>query len=195
MRRSAVERAIAAELTRHGANRVAVAGIIGNAYRESSLNPTAEGTGGGGLWGFTSGAISLANLKKAGGSNWGDPTFQTDFMLAHGGQGLIPQLNRAKTPGEAARLFMEQWEKPGIPALSVREAGARSAYRRLRGFNPASVSAPSPPESGGSSAPGGLQGDLMHAGLVGALVLGGAGMVGLGVTRFFGTAQKRRAAS
>lgn len=194
--RTAVEDAVASELSRHGANRVAIAGILGNAWRESRMDPRAEGTGGGGLWGFTSGAISLANLKRAGGGRWSDPTFQTDFMLAHGGQGLISKLNKAKTPAEAARLFMEEWERPGIPALSEREAGARYAFGHLgkalaqskgRSGRGGEAKESSPPESSS----GGLGGDLMHVGLVGALVLGGAGLVGLGVTRVFGSAQKR----
>lgn len=128
--RSAVERQIAQVLFRHGANRVGAAGIIGNAYRESGMDPGAEGTGGGGLWGFTSGAISLANLKRAGGSNWENPGFQTEFMLRHGGQGLLSRLNRAGSPEKAAALFMQLWERPGIPALADREAGARVAFNQ-----------------------------------------------------------------
>lgn len=125
---TAVERQIFRVLSSAGANRVGAAGIIGNAYAESTMIPGAEGTGGGGLWGFTSGAISLANLKKAGGGSWESPAFQTRFMLQNGGQGLIPALNKAGSPEAAARLFMEQWEKPGIPRLPVREEGARTAF-------------------------------------------------------------------
>jgi hypothetical protein len=128
--RAAVERAIAQVLFAHGANKIAAAGIIGNAWRESGMDPGAEGTGGGGLWGFTSGAISLANLKAAGGSKWENPIFQTLFMLSHGGQGLIPALNKSASPEAAAALFMNEWERPGIPALSDREAGARVAFRQ-----------------------------------------------------------------
>jgi hypothetical protein len=128
--RSAVERQIAQELFRHGANKTAAAGIIGNAYRESGMDPGAEGTGGGGLWGFTAGAISLANLKAAGGSNWESPGFQTRFMLSHGGQGLIGRLNAAGSPEAAAALFMNEWERPGIPAQGERESAARAAFRK-----------------------------------------------------------------
>jgi hypothetical protein len=128
--RSSVERQIARELFRRGANKIGAAGIIGNAYRESGMDPGAEGTGGGGLWGFTAGAISLASLKAAGGRGWESPAFQTDFMLRHGGQALLPSLNKAGSPEAAARIFMEQWERPGIPALGDREAGARVAFRQ-----------------------------------------------------------------
>lgn len=126
--RRAVESQIARVLFQRGANKIGAAGIIGNAYRESGMDPGAEGTGGGGLWGFTAGAISLANLKAAGGANWKNPRFQTDFMLQHGGAGLIPALNKQPSAEAAAAYFMNQWERPGIPALSDREAGARVAY-------------------------------------------------------------------
>lgn len=128
--RSAVERAIAQTLFAHGANKTAAAGIIGNAWRESKMDPSAEGTGGGGLFGFTAGAISLANLKAAGGKNWANPVFQTQFMLGHGGQGLIPSLNASGSPEAAAALFMNQWERPGIPAQAERESGARAAFQQ-----------------------------------------------------------------
>ena len=50
--------------------------------------------------------------------------------------------------------------------------------------------APAPSSSSG----GGNFGDqLLHIGLVGVLVLGGAGMIGLGAQRMLGTAQARRA--
>jgi hypothetical protein len=194
--RSAVETAVANELARHGANRTAIAGILGNAWRESRMDPRSEGTGGGGLWGFTSGAVSLANLKRAGGGRWSDPTFQTDFMLAHGGSALIGKLNRAASPEAAARIFMEAWERPGVPALGQRESGARHAFNRLAGFvaspRPPATRSPAPAASSSSSG-GGLGGTLLEVGLVGALVLGGAGLVGLGVTRVFGAAQRKEA--
>lgn len=126
--RRAVESQIARTLFQRGANKIGAAGIIGNAYGESGMVPGAEGTGGGGLWGFTAGAISLANLKAAGGANWENPRFQTDFMLQHGGAGLIPQLNKQSSAEAAAAYFMNNWEHPGIPRQSVREEGARTAY-------------------------------------------------------------------
>jgi TP901 family phage tail tape measure protein len=126
----AVVEQIARVLFANGFNKVAAAGIIGNAYRESNWNPGAVGTGGGGLWGFTSGAISLAALQaaaKRAGVPWTDVPFQTAFMLRHGGMGLRGALNSAGSAGAAARVFMEQWERPGIPALGERESAARRA--------------------------------------------------------------------
>ncbi len=128
-----VEATIARAVSKAGGNKIAAAGVIGNAYRESLLDPTAVGTGGGGLFGFTAGEISLSALQSAAdraGVAWGNPQFQTEFMLRHGGRSLLPTLNKASTPGESARIFMEQWERPGIPALAEREWAARRAYSR-----------------------------------------------------------------
>lgn len=114
-----------------GANKIGAAGIIGNAVGESNLDPSSIGSGGGGLFGFTAGEVSLPSVQAAAreaGVAWDNATFQTEFMLNHGGSGLIPQLNTASSPGESARIFMEEWERPGIPRLDVREAGARAAF-------------------------------------------------------------------
>jgi TP901 family phage tail tape measure protein len=114
----------------HGANKIGAAGIIGNAVGESNLDPSAEGTGGGGLFGFTTPPISLANLKEYAAASrkpWTDVGLQMQFMLEHEGQSMIPRVNAASNAGEAARIFMEDWERPGNPRLDVREAGARAA--------------------------------------------------------------------
>jgi len=50
-------------------------------------------------------------------------------MLRHGGASLIPTLNNAGSAAEAARIFMERWERPGIPALAERENAARRAFK------------------------------------------------------------------
>jgi TP901 family phage tail tape measure protein len=114
----------------HGANKIGAAGIIGNAWGESELDPGAVGTGGGGLFGFTTPPISLANLHEYAAQMhkpWEDVGLQMQFMLENGGQGMIPQVNAAGSAGESAKVFMEGWEHPGIPRLDVREAGARTA--------------------------------------------------------------------
>jgi hypothetical protein len=134
--------------------------------------------------------VSLANLKRAAraaGVSWGNPTFQTDFLLSHGGSGLVGKLNHASSPGEAARIFMEQWERPGVPALSEREAGARYAFSHLRGGIPEAGVATTAPAATvtTSGVPGGIQGDLMHIGLVLVLVVGGVALLLFGGVRLF----------
>ncbi len=121
-------------LRAQGFSKAAAAGIIGNAYAESTWNPAAmePGTHNGGLWGFTAGEKSLASLEKfaaRSGKPWTDVGIQTQFMLKTVSQSLKARLNSAGSAAEAARIFMEEWEKPGVPRLDVRESGARRAMK------------------------------------------------------------------
>lgn len=118
-------------LTRQGFDRAAAAGIIGNAYRESLWNPASVGSGGGGLWGFTTSPVSLADLQAFAsnqGRPWTDVGLQTQFMLSHGGMDLQGVLNALTSPEQTAAMFMTAWERPGVPALEERQAAARRAY-------------------------------------------------------------------
>lgn len=115
----------------------ATAGILGNAYREAlpPWNPASVGTGGGGLWGFTTSPVSLADLKNyasSRGKPWTDELLQAQFMLIHGGMGLKGKLNAADKISDTARIFMEDWERPGVPALSDRVKGGYEASKILR---------------------------------------------------------------
>lgn len=185
---------IAEVLRRGGLNRVGVAGVLGNAYAESSYRPSATGYGGGGLWGFTAAPNSLADLQayaKKRGRSWTDAGLQTEFLLQHVSPSLKRELNAASSPEAAARVFMSQWERPGIPRQSVRESAARKAFQM-----PFQRVGPEPHrETHEGEEPSSVSGDLMHAGLVGLLVLGGAGMVGLGATRLMGSAGRGRRAA
>jgi hypothetical protein len=57
------------------------------------------------------------------------------------------------------------------------------------GSVPQGTASPSSSPASPSSGPSGLGGELLHIGLVGALVLGGATMIGLGTTRMLGSAR------
>ena len=146
---SAVIQEMADALLSRGYSVIATAGIIGNAYRESSWNPASVGTGGGGLFGFTAGAISLANLQAAAtasGVEWTNVDFQVGFMDAHMDSDLKKRLNATTTISDSTQLFMDEWERPGIPAFEDRLAGANKAMEVLSAVN-----------SGGAS-PNGPQG-------------------------------------
>lgn len=125
---NAVPAQIARVLLSHGVNRIGTAGIIGNAYAESSFNTGATGYGGGGLWGFTASPNSLADLQAYGGANWTDPAVQTKFLLKHVAGSTIQAINAASSPEQAAEIFMTQFERPGIPRLDVRQQAARDAF-------------------------------------------------------------------
>jgi hypothetical protein len=123
-----------------GLNEIGAAGIIGNAYAESSLNPAAQGYGGGGLWGFTVSPVSLADVQAyatANGGDWTDAALQTRFLLENVDAAIIEAVNAAGSPEEAAEIFMVEFERPGIPRLDVRQGAARSVFEL--GFTSGSV--------------------------------------------------------
>jgi hypothetical protein len=120
-------------LLANGLNRIGASGILGNAWQESGWDPGAVGSGGGGFLGFTAGEISLAALEHAAevkGKAWKDPSFQMAFALEHISGSIISGLNASKSPGDAARFFMEEWEHPAVATenLANREAGAEKAF-------------------------------------------------------------------
>lgn len=118
-------------LMRTGWNRTGAAGVIGNAYRESLWNPASVGTGGGGLFGFTTSPISLADLQNYARGHrkpWTDVGIQMQFMQDHLTSSVKNAVMQAGSPEAAAERFMTLWERPGIPALEERQAAARQAY-------------------------------------------------------------------
>jgi Phage tail lysozyme len=123
--------AIVNYLTGHGYTSVAATGIAGNIYQESMGNPESVGTGGGGLIGWTplpSGFVT--------GSPAADLQTQLAALLTYNQQWAqyIPALNAAKTPADAAYLYMTYFERPGVPAASNRE-GAAAAVAQACGIS------------------------------------------------------------
>lgn len=138
-----IERA-ATVLQANGYNNVGAAGVIGNAYQESSWNPAATGDGGGGLWGFTAAPQSLADLQSyaaSQGKPWTDIETQTAFLVSHVPSSVREAVNAASSPQEAARIFMEQWERPLVATenLPKREEGAAIAAGHIKAPAPSSV--------------------------------------------------------
>lgn len=131
---------IASTLIQRGFTPVAAAGIIGNAKQESGWNPASVGDGGGGLWGFTSGAISLGALQSyahAHGADWTSAALQANFLADHVDGHTKAILNGIKNPAAAAQYFMENWERPYVPTenLANRQQGATEAYSQIHGGN------------------------------------------------------------
>jgi hypothetical protein len=115
--------AIVSFLVAHGYTGIAAAGIAGNIFQESGGNPESVGSGGGGLIGFTplpSGYVT--------GNPAADLQTQLSAILAYNQQWsqFIPALNAAATPAAAADIYMNDFERPGIPAAANREAAAEA---------------------------------------------------------------------
>ena len=95
--------AIVSYLAGHGYTPVAATGIAGNIYQESMGNPESEGTGGGGLIGWTPLPAGFVTGNPAA-----DLQTQLGALLTYNQQWAqyIPALNAAKTPVDAAYLYM-----------------------------------------------------------------------------------------
>lgn len=122
--------AIVSYLAGHGYTPVAATGIAGNIYQESMGNPESEGTGGGGLIGWTPLPAGFVTGNPAA-----DLQTQLAALLTYNQQWAqyIPVLNAAKTPVAAAYIYMTYFERPGIPAAGNRE-GAAAAVAQACGI-------------------------------------------------------------
>jgi hypothetical protein len=115
--------AIVTFLVHHGYSDNAAAGIAGNIYQESKGNPEAVGTGGGGLIGFTPlpGGYETGNVGA-------DLRTQLKAVLSFNQQwsSYLPELNAASSPAAAAQVYVDDFERAGIPAASTRKASAEA---------------------------------------------------------------------
>jgi phage-related protein/cell wall-associated NlpC family hydrolase len=98
-----------------GFGKVAIAGILGNAMQESGLNP---GTAGGGMW------QQISNF----GSGTGGPLLAQMQRMYPQIASLRGPMNAAASPGAAATIFEQQFERAGIPALANRIRYANEAF-------------------------------------------------------------------
>jgi hypothetical protein len=110
-------------LTAHGYTGLAAAGIAGNIYQESKGNPESVGDGGGGLIGWTPLPAGLVTGNPAA-----DLQTQLNAILTFNQQWaqFIPALNAATSAAEAADIYVQDFERAGIPAASNREAAAQA---------------------------------------------------------------------
>ena len=103
-----------------GFNKTAIAGLLGNAMQESSLNPNAPG---GGLW------QQISNF----GSGTGGTVQQQWARMLPQIAGIRNAMNSAGSPGAAATIFEQDFEKAGIPALANRIKYANEAFAGVLG--------------------------------------------------------------
>jgi hypothetical protein len=110
-------------LVNHGYTALAAAGIAGNIYQESGGNPESVGTGGGGLIGWTPLPPGYVTGNPAA-----DLQTQLNALLAYNQQWsqYIPALNAATSATQAADIYMNDFERPGLPAAANRESAANA---------------------------------------------------------------------
>ena len=122
--------AIVSFLVDHGYSHFAAAGIAGNIYQESKGNPESVGSGGGGLIGWTPLPPGFVTGNPAA-----DLQTQLNALLTYNQQWAqyIPALNAATSATAAADIYMNYFERPGLPVAYNREAAA-SAVATACGF-------------------------------------------------------------
>ena len=108
-------------LVTHGYTKLGAVGIAGNIYQESKGDPESVGTGGGGLIGWTPLPAGYVT-----GNPSADLQTQLAALLTYNQQWAqyIPMLNAATSPASAADVYMNYFERPGIPAAANREGAA-----------------------------------------------------------------------
>lgn len=134
--RGSVLRQMGTGLLAGGLNKIGAAAIIGNAYQESTWNPSSVE----GLWGFHTPPVSIANVRSfaaAQGQPWDSAALQTAFLLRHlspthegYSHGFVNSLNAGPLASSTAR-FMSDWEHPdpSVANLPRRLQGATMALR------------------------------------------------------------------
>ncbi len=108
-------------LVAHGYTAMGAVGIAGNIYQESKGNPESAGTGGGGLIGWTPLPAGFVT-----GNPVADLQTQLTALLSYNQQWTqyVPMLNAATSATDAADIYMNYFERPGIPAAASREGAA-----------------------------------------------------------------------
>lgn len=120
---------------------VAAAGVEGNLQQESGLDPNAQG-----------GFLDQGQGSRAHGGTVGQQINALLGELRGPERGTLNALRGARTPQEAALIFSQRFERPGIPDNANRERYAAEALRRYGGL-------------GGVQAPaGGAEAGGAHAG-------------------------------
>lgn len=135
---------IARRLLSEGYTREQAAGVLGNFKIESGINPRINeggkvgvplGVGGYGIGQWTGGRQkNLINFAKQKGLDPGSIEAQTDFLIYElkGPEKKADQYFRAAvSPEEAARRFLTDFERAGIPKAEQRQQAARQIYEKL----------------------------------------------------------------
>ena len=118
------------------------AGIVGNLYKESGLNPTAIGDKGTAFGVAQWRGDRLSNLKNyasSKGKSHADLTTQLDFILDEKGENQVLSLMGNQSPEVAAKTFADKYERPNpqYADYSTRSSVAKQLGKmKLGGFVP-----------------------------------------------------------
>lgn len=116
-------------LQSQGLSKVAAAGVVGNLWQESGGNPKEPG-GGLAQW-IGARWTALLAFAHTHGLSPDSSEAQLAYLvndLRGPYSSLLSQLNAATTPGQAATLFSNLYERPSDPQLENRVNYAQQAY-------------------------------------------------------------------
>lgn len=130
-------------LTKQGFSNQAAAGIMGNLYAESKMNPracqgggfstdiTVDGKTGYGIaqWTFDTRQQGLLDYAKSKGKSSGELDVQLEYMMAEVSNNypkVLNKMNNINTPEEAAEIWCKEYEAPDaeLSHIDVRKAAA-----------------------------------------------------------------------
>lgn len=118
----------------------AVAGIMGNLSQESGFNPKIVGdkgiSHGIGQWNKDR-WVDLQNFARKNNADVNDTALQARFLLDEADRrspGLKARMNAAKSPGEAAKIWMDVYESPAKGPSANAEGRMRTAENYAKGI-------------------------------------------------------------
>ena len=114
-----------------GSDDAYTAGVDSGAYSRESFTYD-EGGYGLAQWTYWSRKRDMYDFIKGSGRSIADLGAQLEFMMTEVGD-AINQVNAATSPSEAASIWMDAYEKPGVEHLSERQSGAESAFAQFGG--------------------------------------------------------------
>ncbi len=132
-----------------GWTRAQAAGIVGNLQAESGVDPNRAQDGGGPGYGLAQWeGPRQADFKAWAGKDIHQSTFreQLEFIqheLTTTERGAGNALRGATTAADAARIFCNQYERPGIPHLESRIANANAIFNNASPTDPGTGKTPS----------------------------------------------------
>lgn len=141
-----------------GWTRAQAAGIVGNLQAESGVDPNRAQNGGGPGYGLAQWeAPRQADFKAWAGKDIHQSTFreQLEFIqheLTTTERGAGNALKGATTASEAAQIFCNKYERPGIPHMETRIANANAIFNNATPTQPGG-SSPGKPDGNPPSTP------------------------------------------
>jgi len=129
--------AVGQYLVDNGYSKAAAAGVASCIDGESAGNPESEGSGGGGLIGWTPLGSAHPNANIITGNPATDMITQLQDILYYNaseiGQTWVTQLNNQTDPVAAADFFSQHFEKPAVTDSDVRTNIAQQIFTELGG--------------------------------------------------------------